>query len=251
VRIAFALGVLAACGRFGFGGGGKASDAASDVVRDQPDAFQLAGLVARYSMDGDLSQGVIDDDFAGHAAHCVPGVTCPTSVPGHLGNALAFDGTTQFARVTYGSWLDMPTAYTYAAWIEIDAQFDQVAFARPFASGSDDIVDIVSWTTGAGVCMESAGSTGANESVCGPTLNMGTWFHAAGRWDGAKKAIFIDGVKLGELPSTVSMMDNSDLVIGSDENTGSTAYMWHGKVDELELYDRALSDSEIAELAAQ
>jgi hypothetical protein len=247
VRIVFALSMLAACGRFGFRGG-KASDAASDVV---PDAFQLPGLVAHYSMDGDPSGGVIDDDFAGHAAHCVPGVTCPTSVAGHRGNALAFDGTTQYARVTYGTWLDMPTAYTYAAWIEVDVQADQVAFARPFASASDDIVDIVSWASSMGVCMESVGSTGSNESVCGPMLTTGTWFHAAGRWDGAKKAIFIDGVKVGELPSTVSMMDTSDLVIGSDENSGSPAYMWHGKVDELELYARALSDSEIAELAAQ
>ena len=38
---------------------------------------------------------------------------------------------------------------------------------------------------------------------------------------------------------------------GADENSGSPQYFWHGKLDELELYDRALSDLEILGLASE
>jgi hypothetical protein len=241
--------VACGCGRFGFG---PDSDANLDgVVDTSPDSFQLPNEIAHYSMDDDPADGVLDDSIAGHAAHCVATVSCPTSVPGHRGNAVAFNGTSQFARVTYGAWLATASAYTYAAWIYLDGSFDQVAFARPYSTGSDDSVGFVAWSNGTGTCMESVGSAVTNESVCGPTLPVGMWFHVAGRWTGTKKALFVNGTKVDELASATSIMDSSDLLIGSDENGGSAAYFWHGKVDELEIFDRALTDVEIQQLAAQ
>jgi hypothetical protein len=252
------LVALAGCGRFGFGGtadGGVAAlDSAPVDVRPAdaaPDAFQIPDLIAEYSMDDDPSDGVIDELIGGHGAHCIPGVSCPTSVAGHRGNALAFDGATQYAVVPYGAWLATPTAYTYAAWVYLDTQSDQVAFARSFGSGTDDSVDMVAWSNGTGLCMESTGAASANESACGPTLPSNQWFHVAGRWDGASKSVFVEGVKVGSLASTVSMMSASDLYLGSDENSGAPAYYWHGKLDEVQIYDRALTDAELATLAAQ
>jgi hypothetical protein len=258
-----ALVLLVGCGRFGFGGGGGggggggAGDAPIDHTIDLAiDADErLPGLLAWYRMDDDPSDGTIDDGGgASHVARCINGVSCPVWVAGHRGMALQFDGSTS-ARITYGAWLATPTAYSIAAWIYIDdSSYNQVAFAKPYGANSQDSWDIVTWSpaSGTGTCMETQDGAGAEQWVCGPTLPAGQWFHVAGRWDGSTKALFINGVKAGEVTNApASLLDNHDVVLGIDENNGSAAYQFHGKLDELEIYDRALTDTEIAGLAAK
>ena len=236
---------LAACGRLNV----DAMDAPGiDVAIDSG----LPGLTAYYPMDDDPSDGVIDD-VTGNArvARCIAGVSCPTSVPGHRGNALAFSGA-HYARVVYGDWLSTPAAWSYASWVYLDSLADQVAFAKPWGAGQLDAWGLVAWNNGSGTCVESVDGASTNEAVCGPALLAGRWFHVAARWTGASKALFIDGTKVGELANaTVSMNDSHDVTIGCDENAGMQVYFWHGKLDDLQFYDRALSDSEIAMLASQ
>ncbi|HEY5922860.1 MAG TPA: LamG domain-containing protein, partial [Kofleriaceae bacterium] len=190
---------------------------------------------------------------AGNArvARCIVGANCPTQVAGVRGNGLAFNGM-QGARVTYGAWLATPTAFSIAGWIYLDVQVDQVAFAKPWGSGSLDSWGITAWAppSTAGTCLETVNAAAANQSVCGPILPAGRWFHVVGRWDGTSKALFIDGVKAGELPNaTVSQIDNHDMLLGGDENMGMPAYQFQGQLDEVQIYDRALTDPEIAMLA--
>jgi hypothetical protein len=242
------ISVLVACGRLNVG---PSDDGGIDGVPIDAD-MRLPGLTAWYAMDDDPSDGVIDD-AAGSArvARCIAGVSCPASLPGHRGNAFAFTGT-EYARVTYDTWLYTATGWSFAAWLYIDTLVDQVAFAKPYSSGSADAWGLVAWNSSSGTCVESVGAASTNEDVCGPPMPAGRWFHVAARWDGQAKALFIDGVKVGELVgATVSMIDTHDVVIGADENSGSQAYFWHGKVDELQLYNRALDDAEIVMLATQ
>ena len=113
---------------------------------------------------------------------------------------------------------------------------------------------ITAWSaaSGNGTCLETIDASQNSEWVCGPTLTTARWFHIAGRWDGQTKALFVDGVKAGERTATpVSMIDTHDVVIGGDENGGMAAYTFHGRIDELQVYDRALSDAEIVALAAR
>ena len=48
----------------------------------------------------------------------------------------------------------------------------------------------------------------------------------------------------------ITDFDTHDIVLGGDQNSGSLAYPWHGRIDELRYYDRALSTAEILVLAA-
>lgn len=240
------LVALAACGRENFD--------LLDSPPTNPDAdTRLPGLLAWYRMDDEPSDGVLDDSSTnGRVARCIAGINCPTQVAGVRGMAAAFDGT-QYARVSYGSWLATSAGYSIAAWIYIDNdQFDQVAFAKPFGPSTSDAWGITTWSAaaGSGTCLETVDDAGGDQFVCGPTLSAGRWFHVAGRWDGSTKALFIDAVKVGERTNApASMIDTHDVVIGSDENAGMPAYQFHGKVDELQIYDRALTDAEIAMLA--
>jgi hypothetical protein len=254
--------VLAGCGRFGFGdhpagdaraidstGTSDALDAAADSASDAP--IGLAGLLAYWSMDDDPTDGIIDDiGPGGHEAHCVVGVSCPTQVAGKHGNALHVDGN-GFATVSYGAWLGTSGPFTYAAWIYIEQDLDQVAFARPVGADVGDSWDAVTWSVAAGngTCLEDADAAGANQAVCGATSPLDQWIHVAGRWDGAVSAFFMNGVKVGQKAQPAVMFDTSSLIIGSDWNTGAPAYQFHGRIDDLQLYNRALTDAEITVLA--
>jgi hypothetical protein len=240
---------LAACGRQNF----ESRDAAAPIDTAIDADTRLPGLLVWYRMEDDPGDGTLDDS-SGNArvARCVAAINCPTQVAGKRGNAAAFNGA-QYARTSYGAWLATPLAYSIAAWIYLDTQVDQVAFAKPFGTGALDAWGITAWApaSGSGTCLETVDATQNGEWVCGPTLTATRWFHVAGRWDGGAKALFIDGVKVGEITtSPVSMIDSHDLVIGSDENGGMPAYSFTGRVDELQVYDRALTDAEIVTLAA-
>ena len=248
-----ALAGLLGCGRFGYQViDASARDAEPDAASDAD--TRLPGLLAWYAMDDDPSDGTIDDSGgSARVARCVVGITCPTTATGHRGNAAAFDGISQYARITYGAWLATPTAYSIAAWIYLDTQIDQVAFAKPYSSGSLDAWGVTAWapSSGSGTCLETVNALVTTEWVCGPALPAARWLHVAGRWDGEAKAVFIDGVKVGErLNAPSSLIDTHDVIIGGDENSANPAYLFHGKVDELQLYDRALTDAEIAMLAS-
>ncbi len=255
MRLAAAAIALSGCGRQNFASVDDAApqtDAQVDVMADAD--TRLPGLIAWYAMEDSPADGEIaDSGGGGHPALCVTGLSCPTQVAGKRGSALAFDGT-QYARITYGPWLATSTAYTIAGWIYLDQQIDQVAFAKPWGSDSYDSWGITAWSPGAtlgtGTCLETVDGAMNSENVCGPVLPAGQWFHVAGRWTGSAKAMFINGVKAAELLSTpTSLIDTHDAIIGGDENSGSPAYLFHGKVDEVQLYDRALTDAEIAMLA--
>jgi hypothetical protein len=246
---------VAGCGRFGFGTR-IAPDAAPDGTADAADAAtdatpQLPGLIGEWRMDDDPSDGVLDDSSGGgHPATCATSVSCPTAVAGIHGNAIRVDGA-QYARVTYGAWLGTSGPFTYAAFVYVEQDLDQVAFARPAGTQVGDSWDAVTWSvaSGNGTCLEDADASDANQVVCGATTPLNTWVHLAGRWDGTTAALFINGSKVGQKATPFVELDAHDIMIGTDENMGSPAYQFHGRIDEMQLYNRALTDTEISGLA--
>ena len=248
---------LVACGRENFE---LRDDAAISTEVDAPRAIdattdadpRLPNLQAWFRMEDDPSDGAVDDaSGAGRLARCVPSVNCPTWIGGKVGSAMQFDGT-QALRIIYESWLDTPAGFTIAAWIYLDVQQDQVPFARPYGTGTLDAWSITAWSPAnlAGTCLETVDGGGLSEWACGPHLPAQQWFHVAGRWTGTSKAIFVSGVKVGEVASApTSSFDNHDAIIGGDENGGAPAYQFRGRIDEFQIYDRGLTDQEILQLA--
>ena len=82
-----------------------------------------------------------------------------------------------------------------------------------------------------------------------PTIDLTEWHHYAGTYDGNEIKIFIDGnpvgstIREGGVPA-----DPGNLYIGRDD--GQSRY-FDGLIDEVTIYDTALSDSEMLALVAQ
>ena len=74
------------------------------------------------------------------------------------------------------------------------------------------------------------------------TLNAGTWYHVAGSYDGSNGKLYVDGVEVHSDACTITPDDHDDMPrLGFD---GEYAHL-NGALDEVAIYNRALSADEI------
>ncbi|MEM7351802.1 MAG: LamG domain-containing protein, partial [Acidobacteriota bacterium] len=84
----------------------------------------------------------------------------------------------------------------------------------------------------------------------GITVADGLWHHVAGVFDGTDLVLYVDGIEDGRVDASGRTIDTTaDLQIGRNWNLGVSSF-FSGQLDELRLYDRALSAAEIGTLAA-
>ena len=88
------------------------------------------------------------------------------------------------------------------------------------------------------------GGSFASANVYGTAaLATNTWTHVAGTYDGTTMRFYVNGVEVASLAQTGTINTSSGaLTIGGDASNGQ---YWSGLIDEVRIYDRALSATEI------
>lgn len=76
------------------------------------------------------------------------------------------------------------------------------------------------------------------------------WHHIAGVSDGQQVKLYVDGQLIGAYPSAAPINEVADelLTIGCEYANGPRASFFNGTVDEVAIFNRALSDEEVKEL---
>ena len=78
------------------------------------------------------------------------------------------------------------------------------------------------------------------------------WVHVAGTWDGVSLKLFVNGVEVASKATTVAEMDDSavQVNIGSAEAfaDGNRSAFFGGLVDEIYIFNGALTESQIGDL---
>jgi len=94
------------------------------------------------------------------------------------------------------------------------------------------------------------GGNGNGAKTAAGTWTLNTWHHIAGTWDGTTVHLYLDGV---DMPiTTYGMPENAQAkaaVIGAWSKTGDEE-VWYGLIDDVRIYDRALTVDVIAEIMA-
>lgn len=74
------------------------------------------------------------------------------------------------------------------------------------------------------------------------------WHHLAGSYDGATLRLYVDGQLVNQMPASGPLRVTTEpLYIGAKNPWG---FFFQGTLDEIAIFDRALSDAEIGALAA-
>jgi len=154
---------------------------------------------------------------------------------------------------------DTSDSFSMAAWITNTGENGgDFVFAK--AANSGDFTGYHMQINSEGkfqVILQSAAGS-VLEVKTNATVNDGQWHHIAMSYDGsvggaAGLKLYIDGVEqtgrnvVQNSLGTNSILNNVPLIIGSRENGGAP---FHGQIDEAVIFDRVLTDQEIASIAS-
>jgi len=198
--------------------------------------------VVRFSMDDDPIGGRAYAEPPTFSATCE---ICPVHEAGYRRGGYHFDGTQH---------LELPTGhlvgaapYTVSIWANPDdTGVYMTTMSKPFSTtDTSDVLNLLIGPDGI-VQMETTPGNGNLDYLVGTTSVVGGWHHIVATWDGTTKRIYIDGVLDGTEDATVVDSDALPILIGKDKDGEKFLSPFAGVLDELVIYDHALSSGEIA-----
>jgi hypothetical protein len=219
------------------------------------------GIVGWWPGDGNAN-----DIVGGNNGTLVGGVTF---APGEVGQAFSFDGLTGAVVVPDAPSLDQTQQLTVDAWVYPTA-----------ISGSDDVVggivtkDLVGnqydiGRRNADSCAPSSGIPTGNIAFAmdgitglpnecrgwvngGAALPLGAWSHIALTFDGHFVTVYVNGAVTRQIAVSGTLtVSTGPLTIGArsgSDNSGRSRFA--GEIDEVDIFNRALSASEIQAIYA-
>ncbi len=192
------------------------------------------GLVAAYSFDE--GSGTVLNDLSGAGNHgtIVGGIW----TTGRFGQALQFNGTSSLVTVADSASLDLSTGMTLEAWVYPTS----LGGWRDIIYKANDIYFLEGCTpTGLAPCV---GGTFSSATLYGTNaLPLNRWSHLAATYDGVTMRLYVDGVQVSSRLQTGNIAASTDpLTIGGDL---ISSQFWAGRIDEVRVYNRALSAAQI------
>jgi len=190
-------------------------------------------LVAWYRFDGDAS------DSSGNDLNGTE-MGDPTYEAGVFGQAINLDGDGDYVDCGLDPKFDITDFITFTYWIKVTA-FDR-GWNTVLSRGDD------SWRSsraGTESYMEAAvGGTAGNYTYGVTPVDDGEWHHVGWVYDGTMNYIYVDGeVDATEVNSGQITVSSYPLYIGN--NSQNTDRFWNGLIDDVMIYNRALSQEEV------
>ena len=165
--------------------------------------------------------------------------------PGISGTALSFDGVDDGVTINNSENLK-PSKVTLEAWVKSPGSPGTTKYIadKYYSSGYGSYGLYTGSSGGLKFYIGSSGTYIASPDA-GTGIWDGNWHHVVGTYDGAKVRLYVDGIQVGSgTEATVSIAYNdNNFYIGS---YASGSY-FNGLIDEVRIYNRALSDQEIQE----
>jgi hypothetical protein len=167
---------------------------------------------------------------------------------GLVGQAFSFDFDGAEVTVPDDPILDLTDAMTVELWAKLDGPpFRGCSFLIDKSTGGDN--------TGWGLSVNQANGNpalrvgnGSSYTFVGSSINVfdQAYHHLVGTYDGSEIRLYVDGQLEGITPFAGPMATNDgNLYIGRLGFGGSGECFFHGLIDEISIYDRALDPSEI------
>lgn len=210
-----------------------------------------SGCIARYEFENALTDSIGAYTLAGTASATY------TSTAKEGSAALSLDGSTNF---TSGSTITLTNAVTFSAWVKLDTTHDKwlnvitlhnTAALSPYnincqlgdpytdGSGNESFQYWLYYATSSDYCYV--------DNI--DTYTPATWAFVTFTWDGTKCVSYLNGGKTDEnsVTSSHNISGTYTVDMGSSE---SSTYYWKGLIDDVQIYNRVLSASEVAKLYA-
>ena len=206
-----------------------------------------SGLISWWPGDGNP-----DDIQDGNNGTLMNGATF---APGKVGQAFSFDGASRVDVADAGN-LDITGAITLDAWIKFNGVVSNLPLANApivakwgstiYGTGAYGLFVLADGQVWFSLTPTGTVAGWVNVMSPGP-LPVGQFAHVAGTWDGSTARLYVNGVEVASSPFSGPISTNDvPVTIGAynpafTNGTGNVV----GEIDEVEIYNRALSAAEI------
>ncbi len=198
--------------------------------------MQTAGL---WHME-ETGSSIVDSSGNGNTGTA----TNTTNETGKIGNARGYADNNDYITVADHASLKPSQQISVEAWV------------NPTSIDSYDVILMKSswtWTNGYGLYSLSGGNdihfyiNNYSSYKASGTLELNKWSHIVGTYDGNVIKLFINGKLVSSvdyISSTINHVSDP-LYIGMGAGGGGSSYIWNGKLDEVAIYQKALTEEEI------
>ncbi len=187
--------------------------------------------------------GGVAVDYSGRGNHGA--LFGPSWVNGKVGGALSFDGLDDYMLVPHSTSLNIAGNVSLVAWIQLSTitpDFQGIvikgaSYSRPFAMYTRSKKYLAFHFTGATTHQDTT-----------TPFSVDTWYHVAASFSDTLNVVnlYVNGVNVYSAAETTSPTANSLHVrVGTQLDSGA---IFKGIIDELRIYDRALTVDEILKI---
>jgi hypothetical protein len=223
-----------------------ARDAAGNTATSAPitvivNNTTIPGLVGAWGFEE--GSGTTTADASGHGLTATIANSVWTTA-GKYGDALSFNGSNSWVTVADNTLLHLTTGMTVEAWV------------KPATTSTDWTATVIKERTG-GLAYALYATDGANKppagyidksstdynATAGSSLPLNTWSHLAATYDGTTIRLYVNGTQVATKAVSGSIISSTaPLRFGGDSVWGE---YFNGLIDEVRIYNRALSATEI------
>ena len=218
--------------------------ATQDNAWENPQAFgnaELGGLLGWWKLDEKEGTTAVDSSGNGNDGTLV-GKPVWRPEGGKIGGAIELSGKGDYVKIANESAFDITSQITISTWVNI-------------ISVPQEWTGIVTKGDGAWRMSTSFANNVFHFGVSredylngNVAVGSGLWHHVACVYDGSKMSIYVDGKRDASRPRTGPIATN-DFPVCIGGNIELTGHCWNGLIDDVRVYNYALSENEIAALA--
>ena len=218
-----------------------------------PSYLPTSGLVGWWPFNSNANDESINTNDG-----LVNGATLTADRFGTVNSAYSFNGVSNYIEVPSNVQLSFTSAYSISVWVNLVA-FNSGGF--PYQPAIVSKINGGDWYGGyelrgtsdaAGVLknISTSGNIGGlNVALNKSGLNINQWYNSIVTYNGLKLKLFIDGTCVDSLNSTGSLQTSSTPLRFGRRGGGPSYDCWlNGKIDDVCLWNRALTNCEIKQL---